>query len=75
MYLPKNRKNNKAREEAGETVDGRGDESVAVAVVVELVVARQRQQGAEPWTQREEDLGRCVDPHLNIKELLNKSIF
>ncbi len=35
-----------------------------VAVVVELVVAGQGQQGPEPGAQGEEDLGSCCDPHL-----------
>ena len=43
-------------EEAGETVDGGGAEGVYVAVVVEVVVARERNQNSEPHSQREEDL-------------------
>lgn len=67
LHLPQNGENDEASEEAGETVDGGGDEGISVAVVVELVVAGQRQQGAEPRTQREEDLRGGVYPHLGIE--------
>ena len=36
-----------------------------VAVVVELVVAGESQQGSEPGTQREKDLGGRCYPNLN----------
>jgi hypothetical protein len=40
-----------------------------VAVVVEFVVTWQCQKSSEPWTQREEYLGCCINPNLkkNIK--------
>lgn len=65
MNSPQNREDDETSEEAGEAVNGGGDESIAVAVVVELIVAAERQQGAEARAEREEDLGGCVDPYLN----------
>ena len=49
-------------EEAGEGVDGRGDETVPVAVVVELVVARIGEMHPEssPNTERERDIKRGI---------------
>ena len=41
-----------------------GDDGILVAVVVELVVAGQSQQGAKARTQREEDLSGRSNPDL-----------
>ena len=35
-----------------------------IAVIVELVVAGVRHMSPEPGTDGEEDLNRCIDPHL-----------
>ena len=37
-----------------------------VAVIVEWVVAGEGQEHAETRTQREEDLGSCINPHLGV---------
>lgn len=51
-------------QETGEEVYGTGQYGVPVAVVVELVVAGQRQKGTETRSQREKHLGCRVYPYL-----------
>ena len=53
-----------AGEDAGGAVEDGQDAGILVAVVVELVVARHRDEGAPRGPHREEDLHRCLAPHL-----------
>ena len=40
---------------------------VPVAVVVEFIVARKRQERTEARTERKENLSRCINPNLKPK--------
>lgn len=65
-HVTQNRKDDKAGEEAGQTVDGAGEHSVPVAIVVEFVVTRQSQQRSKPGPKRKENLRGRVYPDLGI---------
>lgn len=69
-HVPEDGEDDESGQEAGQAVDAAGDDGVAIAVVVELVVAREGQQGAEAGAQREKDLRGRVDPHLRGLQLL-----
>lgn len=69
-HVPQHREDDEPGQEAGETVDGAGEHRVPVAVVVELVVAGEGEQGPESRSQWEEDLRGGVDPHLRVAQLV-----
>lgn len=69
-HVAEHREYHKSSQEAGETIDAAGQDSVLVAVVVELVVAGQGQQRSEPRTQREEYLGGCINPNLGVAQFV-----
>ena len=57
-----------AGEEAGAGVDGAGDETVSVAVVVELVVAGVGEVDTEASSNTVEYLNSCIYPHSRVSE-------
>lgn len=59
-HEPEDGKDDGGREEGGEGVDAAHKDGVAVAVVVELVVAAQGKEGPDAHAVREEDLGPPV---------------
>ena len=63
-HVAQHAEDDESRHEAGDAVDGAGEDGVLVAVVVELVVAGQGEQCSEPWSKREEDLCGCSYPNL-----------
>ena len=65
-HVSQHGENDEPRHEAGDTVDGAGDDGVLVAVVVELVVAGQGQQGAKAGPEGEEDLSGGGNPDLSV---------
>ena len=71
-HIAKICEDDKAREEAGEGVDARGDQAVPVAVVMELVIAGVGKMDTKPCTNTVEYLDRCINPNLAIK---NKSLY
>lgn len=71
-HIAEHRKDHKPGQEAGQAVDTARQQRVPIAVVVELVVAGQRQQGSETGSQREENLRGRVDPNLILKERFKK---
>ena len=50
-HVPQHTEYDKAGHEAGDAVDGAGEDGVFVAVVVELVVTGQRQESPKPRPQ------------------------
>ena len=67
---PQHREDYKSSQKTGQAIDAAGDERIAIAVVVELVVAGKRQQSAEARAQRKEDLRGGIYPYLGILKLM-----
>ena len=63
-HVAEDGEDDKAGQEAGEAIDGARDDGVPVAVVVELVVGGEGEEGPEPGAEGEEDLRGSVNPYL-----------